>query len=226
MNPAGPLPALQARSRKTARAILDSALALLATKEYSEVSVSDIAGRAGVSVGGFYARFASKAALLHALDDQIHHLVADAVESAFAGTEERELEPVEILHCYLRAVAEVLRQHRVSIDQIRRHAHPDDATLFVERARGYYESVGGGVRDRLLAHLEREGRRSARAGLAVNLAIYIVSATLRDAVVAQGLKAVPVAIDTDSLVRELASAAVAYIYQSQQNPTRIPITKR
>ncbi len=58
----------QGRSKDTSRRILEAAESLLMERGSFEAPVSEIAGRAGVSVGGFYARFPNPGALLHAFD--------------------------------------------------------------------------------------------------------------------------------------------------------------
>ena len=59
-----PLEPVQQRSRETAERITAAALSLLERKSFAELKVTEIARKAGVSVGGFYARFPSKEALL------------------------------------------------------------------------------------------------------------------------------------------------------------------
>lgn len=60
----------QRRSQQTLLRLLDAAEALIAEKGIGDVSVPDIARRAGSSVGGFYARFRDKNALLLALEER------------------------------------------------------------------------------------------------------------------------------------------------------------
>jgi AcrR family transcriptional regulator len=55
---------LQARSKKTVEAILNSAAGLFATRKFSQVKVADLAAAAGVGIGTFYHHFPSKEALL------------------------------------------------------------------------------------------------------------------------------------------------------------------
>ncbi len=57
----------QERSRQTHEALIDAAEALGIEKTYDQISVQEIASRAGYTIGAFYARFPSKGALLHAL---------------------------------------------------------------------------------------------------------------------------------------------------------------
>ncbi len=60
-SPAGALPAVrQGRSRITAERFVEAALDLLQTRTFDELSVGELAQRAGRSVGAFYQRFGSK----------------------------------------------------------------------------------------------------------------------------------------------------------------------
>ena len=68
-------PPKQARSRRTYHRLLEAASELLADRPFDEITVDEIAERAGYTKGAFYARFDSKAALLR-------HLVARLTEGA------------------------------------------------------------------------------------------------------------------------------------------------
>jgi len=73
-------PARQNRSRRSLERLLDSAETLIADKGFDDVTVADIAARAGLSVGAVYARFRSKQGLLHCLQDRLveeAHLTTD-----------------------------------------------------------------------------------------------------------------------------------------------------
>jgi AcrR family transcriptional regulator len=60
-------PPQQARSQKTLERLLDAAEELISQKASTALTVSEIVGRAGSSVGAFYARFPDKEALLATL---------------------------------------------------------------------------------------------------------------------------------------------------------------
>jgi AcrR family transcriptional regulator len=60
----------QARSEESLRRLLDAAESLLSERNFTEVSIADIAKRARSSVGGFYARFRDKDELLLALQER------------------------------------------------------------------------------------------------------------------------------------------------------------
>lgn len=64
---ATPLPAKQARSRKTRDALIAAGWKLLARHPWDNVTINDIVKTAGVSVGSFYTRFADKDAYFETL---------------------------------------------------------------------------------------------------------------------------------------------------------------
>src|SRR5262245_13530649 len=65
-------PPVQARSRETVDRFALAAEALLRTRPFEEISIQDIVRRAGRPIGSFYARFASKEALLPLLYQRYH----------------------------------------------------------------------------------------------------------------------------------------------------------
>ena len=60
----------QKRSRKTYDALIATAFKLLEQREFDEISIADLAQKAGYSVGAFYARFKSKDELFDAMIEQ------------------------------------------------------------------------------------------------------------------------------------------------------------
>jgi AcrR family transcriptional regulator len=60
----------QKRSRKTYEALIATAFKLLEQREFDEISIADLAQKAGYSVGAFYARFKSKDELFDAMMEQ------------------------------------------------------------------------------------------------------------------------------------------------------------
>jgi len=57
----------QKRGQVTYDALIDTAFALLAEREFDEISIAELAQKAGYSVGAFYARFKSKDELFDAM---------------------------------------------------------------------------------------------------------------------------------------------------------------
>lgn len=89
--PAAPRPPRQKRSEETLRRILDAAAALLAERDLDEVSVEDLARRAGVSVGSVYTRFKSKDDLLAYLLDAAQRTQVEQLAAAFADERWRDV---------------------------------------------------------------------------------------------------------------------------------------
>jgi AcrR family transcriptional regulator len=64
---ATPLPAKQARSRRTRDALIAAGWKLLEKNSWDELTINDIVSAAGVSVGSFYTRFADRDAYFESL---------------------------------------------------------------------------------------------------------------------------------------------------------------
>jgi AcrR family transcriptional regulator len=73
-------PPTQARSRETFGAILSATEELLQSRSFEEIGVADIIRSAAVSTGSFYARFASKDALLPVLYQRYEHQLTERSE--------------------------------------------------------------------------------------------------------------------------------------------------
>jgi AcrR family transcriptional regulator len=171
---------VQQRSQKSLQRILDAAEQILEKKSFSEMSVSEVAGRARSSVGVFYARFGDKLTLLHLLDDRF---TAEAEE-----TIEKQLDVVAWKGCTLSDVsAEIIgllcRIHR--------------------RKKGMLRSIILQVREHPDPHFQRNGKRLSRlivrlAGFlaiwqgemdlprpeqGIRLALVMIMATIRETIV-------------------------------------------
>lgn len=100
-------PPRQARSRRTYHRLLEAAAELLAERPFDDITIDEIAERAGYTKGAFYARFDSKAALLR-------HLVArltDGALEAWAGF----LAPDRWADATVREIAEAFVRRMVAI---------------------------------------------------------------------------------------------------------------
>jgi len=61
----------QARSIETYNRLLDAAESILLTASFDDTPIADIAARANVTIGAFYARFKNKEALLRRLEERM-----------------------------------------------------------------------------------------------------------------------------------------------------------
>jgi AcrR family transcriptional regulator len=68
----------QKRSQKTYDALIETTFKLLQLREFDEISIAELAQKAGYSVGAFYARFRSK-------DELFDALLAQHIEDRFAA---------------------------------------------------------------------------------------------------------------------------------------------
>jgi AcrR family transcriptional regulator len=94
-------PPLQARSQDTMERVVKAASRLMDRRAFDAVSVSEIVGEAGSSVGAFYARFRDKAALLGHLEQ----LAADEIDEFASRSDEKSASGGPALHA---AVSEVV----------------------------------------------------------------------------------------------------------------------
>ncbi|MGH7471524.1 MAG: TetR/AcrR family transcriptional regulator [Longimicrobiales bacterium] len=149
-------PPQQARSRRTELAIANALSALLREKPFADISVAEIASGANVSVGGFYARFASKDALLALVELGILESFNEAAASALDPARFRDLGIEAITLAYAQLLVTHLRAHRIEIVQILKYTRPRSDTE--ERLRQF----NMGVHDRMRALL-LERREQIRA---------------------------------------------------------------
>jgi AcrR family transcriptional regulator len=121
------LPVQQERSLATRERIVAAAEWAFAEKGYEGARISDIARRAGCSVGAVYFRFADKDALFFAIADSFRAGVRERLPvmaaSAFA-------DPEEVISRFVTATATQLREHRGLFRAIVEHGF--DHSLAIE----------------------------------------------------------------------------------------------
>jgi AcrR family transcriptional regulator len=204
-----PAPPLQDRSRRTAERITAAALALLEKKSFAEMSVTEIARKAGVSVGGFYARFPSKQALLQYFD-------ATVIEGVLARAEV-ELDPARladagartVVTTYVRLAVRMFRRHRPVLQQVALRSRTSTDPAFRERIRAANARLHGRFRALLLARRAELGHPDPE--LALDLGLTFVSATMREYVLFAEFRPDFAHLDDARLVRELVDAFCLYL---------------
>lgn len=200
-------PARQTRSRRTERAIAGALSALLGEKPLADISVAEIASVAGVSVGGFYARFPSKDALLA--------LVELSILEEFDQAAAARLDPAVLsgkgIHAITHAYAELLvthfRLHRTEIVQILRYTRPRSDTE--ERLKQFNMGVHDRMRALLLEHRDQiQGGDIMRT---INLGLFFTGAAAREAVLTRNLQVYPVEVSDPQLAVEIGTAFHRYL---------------
>ena len=103
-------PTCQTRSERTLQRILDTAETLILDKGLAEASIPEIARRARSSVGGIYARFKDKRALLLALEERFFRRVWIQVEELVATLEGADTE--SIVSQSAACLVSIVREHQ------------------------------------------------------------------------------------------------------------------
>lgn len=198
------LPVQQERSLATRERIVAAAEWAFAEKGYEGARISDIAKRAGCSVGAVYFRFADKDALFFAI-----------VESFRAGTRERLpvlaaspfANPEEVIAAFVSGTAAQAREHRGMFRAI------------VER--GFDQSLAMdmmfSIREELQAFLEsalgRFGRKYSDLPFAVRMISQMVYGFMLTGVLNDRA---PTRLDEARTTRELISALTAYLKSAER----------
>jgi AcrR family transcriptional regulator len=205
------IPPRQARGRRAQDRIVGATLALLAERPWEQVSVADIAARAGVAVGGVYRRFVSKERLLVFLAREV--ILPGSVAELRARLDPDRLRGASlaaVVEAYLALTVETFRRHRALLRPMalvgRLTSDPDLPALMADVNR---EAHG---RFRALLHERLAEVRHPRPAVAVDLALLWVSAALREVVLFdQPVSALAPGLDDAALVRELTCGVVAYL---------------
>jgi AcrR family transcriptional regulator len=146
-------PAQQARSRRSESALLNSAMTLMAEKEFDRIAVPEIAMGAGLSIGTFYRRFSDKEDFLDALFDRFEL----SARETFGAPSEIEALPAgaRVTEIVLRVCA-VYDSHGGLIRALQKRAQ--DRPELYKRAGRLVTEVGV-----LLANVARNGRTAPPA---------------------------------------------------------------
>ena len=170
----------QERSRETLGRMAAAAERLLGERPFREITVEEIAGRAGVSKGAFYARFDSKDALLHYLGRSRFRTVLEDW-SSFLSTERWQQRPLRAFSdAFVERVLGIYREHEAVMREFVRRARLEPEPEVRERGRRLNEHVLEGVRSVLADHPESLDHPAPER--AVRHGVDLVRATVADRV--------------------------------------------
>lgn len=201
-------PAQQRRSRDTHDNIVGAFRALLATEAFDDVSVAQIAKRAGSSVGGVYARFASKDALLLPVIDDILDESTTALDAALDGLPS-DGSLADVISAYVGGMITMFRRHRTVMLQLMRAARGDTARAIAERLHVF--NMHAHERFRALAWKHRAEITHANPRAAIEFALFFGSASGREAVLSANWRSYEIQPDDDKVARELTAAMLGYL---------------
>ena len=173
-------PPKQDRAQRLLDRIVTAGRELLADREFDQITVADIAARAGVSVGVFYTRFTSKERLLAHLARGLASELQRSAEKELSADRARTMPMLEIAERYFTLGADAFVRHRAVLKPlslaVRLDAHRELRALTAAFNTGVHRLL----RERLLAHRARI--RHADPEAAVDFAILAASAALREIV--------------------------------------------
>ena len=199
---------IQERSRETAALIVVAAARLLKARPAEDHSIAEIAAEAGISVGGFYARFKTKQALLRTLHQHVLEDCQRALDQAMDRVAAPELPAAVTVRAYIEAVVTKFIEHRTTIRNIRARARAGDA-LLGRQVRHFNGHVHGRLRTALLAR--RREIRHPDPEFAVNFGLFLVSAGAREAILSGALESYPIRVDAPLLIDQLTAAYLAFL---------------
>src|SRR5205814_5025792 len=170
-------PPVQARSRETVDRFALAAEALLRTRPFEEITVQDIVGRADRPIGSFYARFASKEALLPLLYQRYHDGLEAKVAAHLARVPWVKLDFARTVDAFVAFVIAVYTERPWLIRALALFARLRPEALpsgLVEQRRQVYAPVEAV----LLRHRERIAHEDPEA--AVRFAIFLALSVARE----------------------------------------------
>jgi len=202
-------PPVQRRSEETLERLLAATKDGLARKGFDELTLDELTREAGVTVGAFYQRFPSKAALLRYLEDEAYAEIREAGAELFLEPPAGDGPTIrERLRAYVTAMAETYRTHRGVMRELvqRSRSDPDRQRRRMDMTR---DVVAGAV-DWLLLHDGEIDHPDPRSALGI--ALLFTTSALRDVILFEETWVAPSAgPQIDALVEELIRAMEAYL---------------
>ncbi len=200
-------PAYQARSQATLERLLDGAEALISDKGFDDVTVAEIAARAGFSVGAVYSRFQDKQGVLHALQDRFVEEANLTIDDAFDPSRWRGASIEEIVGELMVFLVEIHRERRGVLRELLSRTTREAS--MVERKERLVAHVGEHLQALLLARKDRIGHPEPAAALRFGLRFAL--ATLEQAILFDETGAYGIPDSDERLAAELTRAYLAYL---------------
>ena len=208
-------PVQQARSQQTLERLLDSAEALIADKGFDDITVAEIAARAGCSVGAVYSRFRDKQAVLHSLQDRFAQEATLTADTTLGLDRWQDASIEEIVSQLISFLVEIHRERRGILRELSVLSKSEPA--MIERKARLAAHVGQHVEALLLARAERI--RHPEPAAAVRFGVQFVLAALERAVLFDDVATYGLPASDEQLARELTRAYLAYLDLTDLPPT-------
>jgi AcrR family transcriptional regulator len=207
-------PTQQARSHETLHRILDAAEELIAEKGFEDTPVAEVARRAGSSVGGFYARFHDKEALLYAVYERYLEQAVATADEALDPARWQGADVPRVLGAVVHFLVQVFRERRglIRAFAVRSHTDPE----FMARRERFSFHVSERLSALLLARRAEISHPDPERAAAFGLTL--VFSTLESAIVFGEMRLAALALGDDELAAELARAYLAYLGVKEDSP--------
>ena len=202
-------PARQERSRRTADRIVAAALDLLGSHTVDQLAVAEIAARAGVSVGGFYARFPGKEALFHYLNVEVIERVVSRARELLAPAAVAGLDARAVIHRFVDMAVRSFREHRRVLQQVSLRSRTSQDSSFRERVLALNVELHDLFRSALREKLA--GIRHPDPERAMDVALTAVSGAMREYVLFAEYRPQFEPIDDERLIAELVDLFCSYL---------------
>jgi len=210
-------PTRQARSQQTLERLLDSAEALIADKGFDDVTVADLATRAGFSVGAVYSRFRDKRAVLHGVQERFVEEARLTVEAAFDADRWEDASIEEIVGEFVEFLVEIHRERGGVLRELLLGTRHDS------RMADRKESLVAHVGEHLWAILQprAEAIRHPDPEAAVGFGLRLILAALEQTILRAEASVYGVPRSDEKLATELTRAFLGYldVERSSRNPT-------
>lgn len=205
-------PAQQARSQQTLERLLDAAEALIADKGFDDVTVAEIAARAGFSVGAVYSRFRDKQAVLHCLQDRFVEEAHLTTDSAFDPDRWQGAGIEKIVDETIAFLVKIHRERRGVVRELLARTMSEPQR--VERKERLVAHIGERLLALLLERTERIGHPDPVA--AVGFGLRFVLSTLEQAILFGDAGAYGIPASDEKLAAELTRAFLGYLGVERQ----------
>jgi AcrR family transcriptional regulator len=192
--------------------MLHAAEEVFGEKDFGDVTLAEIAARAGYTIGAFYARFTDKDALLRTLEERLYATVEEVLGRRAEAVEEGAMRLTDFLRAAVADAATIYRQRRGTFRALIAVARQDPAL----RAR--MDRVNAATIERFTRAVERYpgGIAHPRPRIAAEFALVMIASTLRETILFADGWSVPRSLDDETLVEELSRSVVSYLGLSDE----------
>jgi AcrR family transcriptional regulator len=198
----------QVRSEASAQRIVGVAMRLLATTRFEDLTIAQVARTANISIGGLYARFADKEALVHAVDEQLMEEFTSLLRQRLDPARLRGKTLPEVVRTYVSLMLAQFRARRGILRQVVIRARASNDARFVARLRAFNREAHARLTAALCAF---GGIRHRDPAQAVAFAAMFVSAAAREAVLFGDRRLNLARPSGRKLLDELCRAFTAYL---------------